>query len=461
MMNFFKKIEQAAKDFKKTPGNETIRLISHLDADGICACSIMIKTLNRLNRKYSISIIHQLSEEFLKELSAENYKIYIFTDLGSGQISLINKYLKGKKILVLDHHQLNEEKEEKNIEINHINPNLYGIDGSKDISGAGVVFLFCRAIDNKNEDLAHLAVIGAIGDIQENKGFTGINKEILDIAVKNNKIKIEKNLRIFGITTKPLHKVLEYSTDPFIPGISGSESNAIQFLNKLNINPKIENRWKTFNNLTEEEKKKLISAIILERAEEEKPEDVFGDLYLLVEEDSSSPTYEAREFSTLLNACGRLNKSSLGIGVCLNNKKMKEKAIQNLDEYRKEIVNSLRWYEENKDSRDIIEENNFIIINAKNNIQGTIIGTLASILSKSNEINDKYIMSLARLDSKTTKVSLRFSGRKEVDLKKIISKITDKVSGEAGGHKSAAGALINVENENSFIKEAIKLFKKL
>jgi len=457
-MDFFKKIEQVAIAFKKTEKQETIRLISHLDADGICACSIMIKTLNRLNRKYFVSIIHQLSEDFLKELSKEDYKIYIFTDLGSGQVSLIKKYLKNKEIFVFDHHQ--PDKEESN-KIIHVNPNLYRIDGSKDISGAGVVFLFSRAIDKKNEDLAHLAVIGAIGDIQEDRGFSGLNKEILDIAVKNNKIKTEKSLRFFGITTRPLHKVLEYSSDPFIPGISGSESNAIQFLHKLDIDPKKGNNWKTFNDLKEEERKKLISAIILERAEEKNPEDVFGNLYLLVDENESSPTYEAREFSTLLNACGRLNKASLGIGVCLNDKKLKKKAINNLDEYRKEIVNSLKWYRENKDSEDVIEEESFIIINAKNKIPGTMIGTLASILSKSNDINDKYIMSLARLDSKTTKVSLRFSGKKDVDLKKLVSKLTEKINGEAGGHKNAAGALIDIKDEESFIKEAINLFKKL
>ncbi len=456
-MDFFKKIEQAAVAFKKTKKDETVRVISHLDADGICASSIMIKTLNRLNRKHSVSIIHQLSEDFLKELSKESYNLYIFTDLGSGQIPLIKKYLDGKTVFVLDHHKPSEEESD---DIVHVNPNFFGIEGSKEISGAGVVFLFCKSIDEKNQDLAHLAVIGAIGDVQENKGFTKINKDILDIAVKNNKIKIERNLRLFGITTRPIHKVLEYSSDPYIPRISGSESNAIQFLHKLGIEPKEGNKWKTFNDLTGDEKKKLISAIIMERIEEENPEDVFGNIYLLTEEENPSIS-EAREFSTLLNSCGRMDKASLGIGVCLNDKKMKEKAIRNLIDYKKEISKALRWYEENKGSKDIIEEKNFLIINAKSDVLGTVIGTLASILSKSNGIIDKYILSLARIDAKATKVSLRYSGKKDVNLKELISKITVKVNGEAGGHKSAAGALIETKDEESFIKEAEKLFKEL
>ncbi len=456
-MDFFNSVEQAAEIFKKKKDG-TIRLISHLDADGICACSIIIKTLKRLNKKYSVSIIHQLNEDFIRELSKEDYDIYFFTDLGSGQIPLIKKYIQRKIVFILDHHKPSEEKSENIIQVN---PNLFGIEGSKEISGAGVVFLFCRALDKKNDDLAHLAIIGAIGDVQEEKGFSGLNKEILEIAVKNDKIKIEKSLRLFGITTRPIHKVLEYSTDPYIPRISGSESNAIQFLNNLNIDPKNGSKWKTFRDLTEEEKKKLISAIILERIEEENPEDVFGNLYLLVDEEEDSSMGEAREFSTLLNACGRLDKASLGIGVCLNDGDMKKKAIRNLTDYKKEISNSIRWYEENKKSEDVIEKENYLIINAKDNILGTVIGTLASILSKSNGIKEKYIMSLARIDNKTTKVSLRFSGSKEVNLKEIVSEIVEKIGGEAGGHKNAAGALISTENEERFIEEAKNSFEKL
>ena len=71
-----------------------------------------------------------------------------------------------------------------------------------------------------------------------------LNNEILETAVKHRKIKVEKGLRLFGVHTKPIHKVLEYSTDPYIPGISGNESGAIQFLHQIGIEPKNGNKWK-------------------------------------------------------------------------------------------------------------------------------------------------------------------------------------------------------------------------
>ena len=63
----------------------------------------------------------------------------------------------------------------------------------------------------------------------------------------------------------------------------------------------------------EEEIKKLVSGIILRRLSEDSPEDVLGDVYILNEEEKESPFRDAKEFSTLLNACGRLEKASLGM----------------------------------------------------------------------------------------------------------------------------------------------------
>ena len=50
-------------------------------------------------------------------------------------------------------------------------PHLFGIDGGKEISGAGVVFRFACAVDKSMEDFAHIAIIGAHGDMQEKTDF--------------------------------------------------------------------------------------------------------------------------------------------------------------------------------------------------------------------------------------------------------------------------------------------------
>src|SRR3989338_7901039 len=102
---FRKHIADSAKKFQELK-NETVRIISHLDCDGICAASILIHALKSQNRGFAISIVPQLTETFIKELAKEEYKIIAFTDLGSGMIEQVKEHLKSKDVVILDHHEV-------------------------------------------------------------------------------------------------------------------------------------------------------------------------------------------------------------------------------------------------------------------------------------------------------------------------------------------------------------------
>ncbi len=455
-------IEKAAEAFKQIDKKEVIRVVSHLDADGISAASLMIKLLNNDNRKYSVSIVQQLNKQVLQQIAAEPYRYVIFTDIGSGVLNDVKELLNGKKVFILDHHSVENPDELENIVF--VNPHLCGIDGGREISGAGVVFRFACAVDKAMEDFAHIAVIGAIGDLQEQNGFMRLNDEILKIAIEKGKIKVVRGLRLFGIQTKPLHKALEYCTDPYIPGVTGSESGAIQFLHQIGVEPKNGNEWKKIVHLNEEDMKKLVTGIIMKRLNEANPDDVLGNIYILPHEEEELPTRDAKEFATLLNACGRLGRASFGIGACLNDKKTKQQAIRSLTDYKKEIVNSLNWYNENKFTDDVFWGSRFVIINAKNNIMSTMIGTLASILSKSNVMtNNTLILSMAQALDGNTKISLRATSNANgtLNLKRIIDEITEGIgNAESGGHQNAAGAVIPTEKESSFIETAKEVLGK-
>ena len=71
---------------------------------------------------------------------------------------------------------------------------------------------------------------------------------------------------------------------------------------------------------------------------------------ILKDEPEDSPFAWLKEFSTILNSCGRLEKASIGVGVCLNNESSKKKALQTRDQYKRQIVSAMRWYEENQTS---------------------------------------------------------------------------------------------------------------
>ena len=453
-------IQSAAFEFLKIKKTSTVRIISHLDSDGISACSILIKALSRDNRKYSITIVQQLDENAIMQFAKEPYEIFFFTDLGSGAISSIREHLTAKKVFILDHHELESNEQVKNV--THVNPHLIGIDGSQEISGAGVVFFFAYAMNKANADMAHIAIVGAIGDVQEHNGFSKLNNEILEIAKENKTIKVIQGLRVFGAQTRPLHKLLEYSSENPIPGVTGSESGSIQFLHQIGINPKNGNEWRRLVDLSEEELKILITEVVMARLGEKNPEAVIGPVYILCGEETSSPTKDAKEFSTLLNACGRLNKASLGIGTCLNDSKIKQKAIALMQTYKKEIANALKWYDDFKDSEFVLRGKNYLIIDSKDNILPTMIGTIASILAKGKELpNDIFILSMSRLNDGSTKISLRISGNNEEhDLLSMMNELVLCVDGQSGGHRYAAGAVIRTEAEEQFVDNAKKVFDR-
>ena len=125
---FDEQLKKAAEAFKAIDKKEVIRVISHLDADGISACSIIMKLLNNENRKYSISTVQQLNRAVLSQLAAEPYNCFIFTDNGSGVLSDIKELLNARKVFVLDHHSL-ESNDFGSIVF--VNPHICGIDGGK------------------------------------------------------------------------------------------------------------------------------------------------------------------------------------------------------------------------------------------------------------------------------------------------------------------------------------------
>lgn len=454
--SFKQSLKTGSEEFLKIQKKETIRIVGHLDADGICASAIFINAMIKLNKKYALTILPTITEETLSQLKNESEKHFVFVDLGSGSLDIVGKTLDNKKIILLDHHHPQSDNKYDNIL--QINPHLFGIDGSNEISGAGVVFLFTQELTD-NTEMSRIAIVGAIGDIQEKEGFKMLNKEILDIAIKNNLIEVKKGLKFFGSQTRPIYKLLQYSSDIIIPDVTGSESGAIKFILSLGIDPKNKKGWKKLSDLTENEQKKLIAAIVMQ-SKDSTPEGIFANNYLLINEEGDSPFRDAKEFATLLNSCGRLGKASIGIGACLNDKKMKNLAIENLSSYRREIVNAINWYKDNPNK--IIKKKNCIIINAEEEVMPTMIGTLGSMLSKSPDIEkNMFILGLARNDDNTTKISLRITGNPDhVNLKEIIQTIIEKINnGSSGGHVFASGAVIDTDYEEKFIDAAIEILE--
>jgi RecJ-like exonuclease len=453
MISEFKQaLKEGAVKLKEIGKEQTIRLVSHIDADGISAGAIIIKAMKEGGWKYHFTPVKQLDRKELEILARENYQLYVFTDLGASNLLDIEELFKGKAVFVLDHHKPGKENAKENII--HINPNLFGIDGASEISGAGVTYFFCRELNEKNKKMAYTALIGAIGDVQIKESISELNQEIINDAIESGKIRIERGIRFFGYSTKPIHKIIAYCKEQVIPEISGDEAISIEFLQKIGIYGRDESKFRTLSQLKPEEMNRLAEEIIKKIGNGRKAEDIMWDNYILADE-KEDMMRDAREFSTLLNACGRMGKPSLGIGACLGDDEIKKEAIKTVQDYKAEIMNAMDFFNANRNTRNVIEKKGYIIINAKDKIKETIIGTLMSMISKSGMVaSGSYIIGMARSDENKTKASLRYAGENmEADLRETIKEIIEKLkSGEFGGHKNAAGAIIPSDKEEEFIK---------
>ncbi|MDD1775509.1 MAG: DHH family phosphoesterase, partial [Methanobacterium sp.] len=197
--------------------DHVVRVISHNDADGMSAAGVICNAIAREKGKFHVTIVPRLKEEVLDKLNQEKYELFFFSDMGSAWTKRIGK-LKGNAIIA-DHHQTMDSAEEQDGVV-HINPHLFGLDGTRDVSGSGVTYLAVRPM--KHYELAGLAMVGAFGDMQGNENLTGVNHTIMQEGIKNDVIEKKDGLKVSFLNDQPIFKSLSYTFLPPLPGISGN-----------------------------------------------------------------------------------------------------------------------------------------------------------------------------------------------------------------------------------------------
>lgn len=422
-------IKRTVKDFLKESENKRIQIISHYDTDGITSAAIMAKALQKLDKNFSIKIVKQLEKETIEKLPENS--VLIFLDVASGSIEYLNKIK--NPVFIIDHHEIDKnQKIEKNICI--INPYLHDEDN---LCGAALTYLFVKEINQQNKNLANLAIIGMVGDMHDqNIGKIGNN------IIKDADMRIKKGILLYP-ATRPLDKTLEYSSSLFIPGVTGSSIGAAALLKDAGIEKK-DRRYKSLIELDEEEMSKLVTAIVLRRAKKD-TEKFIGNIYLVK---ISNRLEDAREISAMVNACSRLDHSSVALAFCMGSKEARQKAERIYASYKQHIISGLNYVS----NLEKIQGKDYIIINAKDNIKDTIIGTIASILSMSSFYKEGTAIITMAWNNDKIKVSGRVAGRNGRNIREILDSVIERVGGESGGHPLAAGCLISKEKEEEFIE---------
>ncbi len=449
-----KKAYEIASRLKR---QEEVLVVTHVDADGITSGAIALTALNRAGIECEVKFVKQLDEKTVEE-AASFGKFVWFTDLGSGQVDLIEKY--GIDCVITDHHVPLKRVTYQ------LNPHDFGIDGSYEFGGAPSTYLVARHMDKENRDLSSLAVVGCVGDLQDSRSgrLLSFNRLVLGEGLKAGVLEKTKDLRLFGKQTRPVYKMLEFTFDPFLPGLSGNEEGALKFMNSLDVPPKKGDIWRRWIDLENSEKVRLTSALVRLLMRNGYPfssiERLVGEVYILKKQPEGTELRDAMEFSTLLNATARYGYEEVGLNVCLGvcdslSEHIFEKAFRKartlLQNHRKNLSEGIKLVDE----LGIVELENVQYFHAEDRILDTIVGIVAGMcFSKANL--KKPIIAFANSDE-GVKVSARATQRLVelgVNLSEVMRVAAEKVGGKGGGHSIAAGATIPKGSEMEFLRIA-------
>ena len=446
---FEDKLRFLADEIRK---RDDFALVYHHDVDGITSGSIMGAALKRLGKKFSSKCIKQLYTATVEEIKGMG-KTYLFCDFGAGQLDYLKEHF-GDDFFILDHHQP--------LKIPHIlqlNPFDFGINGSSEICSAGLAYFLAKTIDPKNKDLSPLAIVGAVGDMQDNSGkLVGINREILQDARELELLQMHNDLRLYGRISRPLTQFLAYSTSPILPEITADEDAARRFLNQLDIELKEGEHWKSYAQLSSEEQKKLSSALIVHLHKHQVPEwkikNMIGEVYTLLQESRGSMLRDAKEFGTLCNSCGRHGEGEIAFEVCMGDREeYLQTAASLLQEHRRQLRAGIEFVQ----GKGVEETDQFYFFDAGGEIKETLVGIVAGMLYGSGIIgNNKPIVALAATGETEIKVSTRGTQdliRNGLNLGLALRLVCSKLGkgAEGGGHNIAAGCKIPLSEKEHFL----------
>lgn len=181
----------AVHEVRKWPQKEA-RIFHHNDSDGLTSGAILTTAFERAGFKVQRSCLEKPYPKLLLKIYEQTGGLIIFADFAGRIAPLLSELNRGRNLtLILDHHAAEAATDPM---VHNLDPDLYGLKGDRDISGSTTCYLFAKALDSANEDLAHTATTGAVGDEFFVAGcLAGENRNAAKEAANQGKLEIHKH----------------------------------------------------------------------------------------------------------------------------------------------------------------------------------------------------------------------------------------------------------------------------
>jgi RecJ-like exonuclease len=416
-------------------------VLTHLNADGLISGGIVSTTLIRLGAKCVTRALHHISPGFIREIKSDPNDFFILCDIGMDTTSTLANEL-GNRWIVINHHRppMNDELGSL-YDSNILNAFKINIDGECEISSGGLAYLLSTQIERSNWDLSPIAIVSALANNQDcgdKKMLTGLNSEIMKVAQSHELLSVELNLRFTGRETKPIHEAIASTLIPFMDGITGNTDNAYSVLKNSGVKLIENGRWRVPAELGQEENSVILEAIVKFISTVSRfgsanlADELVGYTYTLSSEDLRSPLRDAREFSAVLSACGKIGRTGVGVGICLGDRNY---CLREGDQ----IANQFRTIL-HKGVSSILAENwrisldKFtVFLNGENILDEGIVEYVGSIISRSLIFGDRANILWTRASDGMNKIYYRAcpDSKSEADLNVIVKTCAKSAGGSA------------------------------
>jgi len=439
-------------------GAGSVLVVTHIDADGISAGAIASAALERLGKDFAVDYEKKISEDTVEMINSCGRDLVWVCDLGSAYMSRFTR----DGIIVTDHHVPDPEWRKRGQTMldsfrraYQLNPHLYGRSGSYEVCGAGMTYLLAKEIDPRNRDLAYLAVVGALGDFQDDRcsKLVSWNRLILEDAIVEGDVSVSQGIRYFGRESRGVVSYLQYG-EPAVKGLTDTREACQALLGRYGIaEAGADGKRRTWCDLDPGDRAVIADELLSNAAPGDRPA-IIGEVYGIERYRLHSGLHDAKEFATLLNSCGRYDDCRTGDRLCKGDLSAMADAERNRADHRKNIAAAL----------DLVKANHLIRrrrylqwFDAGQEIRDTVVGIVAGMLLGSEGTDPGLpIVAFAASDD-GIKVSARAPRElvsEGLDLALVMKDAAAKVGGLGGGHSVAAGATIPEGSEEAFLDAA-------
>jgi len=409
------------------------RVFSHNDADGIGAASVLTSMLVRAGKGTQTTNLKSFDLPAIQTSLVKGVDLLIVADMGSSNLTALESL--GVKVIVLDHHRPEKDSEM----VLHLNPSVFKVDGARYACASTLSMLLAVTVDENNWDLLPMAFAGMVGDRQHLQGLSGVNAHLYNEGGKRNLVQEKKG---WLLPPGPVGDGLMRTTHPFIRGVSGDLQGIERLLQEANV--RAESTW---DGLDEGGRRRLSSLISLRLLEQGcslgSLEDELAPDYFFPQDNS-----RAYQLTRLINACGRVDETALGLATLLGVKEARERAETLVREYDEMLLNAAKRTAERGISKEVAIQH---FESPHKEVSSELCGLVMQWVGD----QDKATICLTRMD-KEFKVSSRGTrklvDKDGLDLSAAMRDAAASVGGVGGGHNIASGATVPLGKDIDFLQ---------